>query len=245
MPIGVGAGMAISGLSSLMGGLFGKKSANTANSSFSNTTKQSSTGSSSSKVKRDLLAEQEGMLGPLFQAAYGKMTNPGQYLDPIRSGLRESVNTKYGNADELLRKRLMRSGGAQSGKMGTATRQMEMARFGELGGVESDMAKMILEQQEQGLSLGERLLGMNFGQSVDGTTSQDSTSTQSGTGQQQYPTAGGAAGALGGGLDALTTILALNKILQGGGNPGTGSDYLSLPSRPLSNNLIDILNPNR
>lgn len=137
------------------------------------------------------------------------MTNPGAGLAPIRSGLREQVNARYAGADEGIREKLL-AGGSKTGKYGRAVRQAEYSRLGELGGVDGQIARLVLEQQDRGTSLAERLLGMNFGQEASGSTS--SSSTMSGT---SVAPGSAAAGGLAGGLTMLTTLMALQQQLMG------------------------------
>jgi hypothetical protein len=153
------------------------------------------------------------------------MTQPGAGLEPIRGAMRGRVNARYSTMPDTLATKTLAHGGARSGKFGTAMRQSEMGRLGELGDVESEIARMMLEQQERGAGLGERLLAQPFG----ATTSTSGTGSMTGTNIGPGSAVGGA---VGGGLETLTTLMTLNKMLQGqGGGGGGGGDW----SEVLSN----------
>jgi len=143
------------------------------------------------------------------------LTTPEAGLGPVRAGLREGVNTRYAGAADTLATKMLSHGGARSGKFGTAMRRTEMARLGELGGVDSTIAQMMLQQQERGSNLGQQLLSIPFETSV-GTSG---TSTSKGI---AVSPGSAAAGGIVGGLQGLTTYLMLQQMLGGGGDGGRG-----------------------
>ena len=141
------------------------------------------------------------------------MTQPGAGLEPIRTAMRGGVNARYSAMPDTLATKMLAHGGARSGKFGTAMRQGEMARLGELGDVDSEIARMMLEQQECGAGLGERVLGLNLGQTTEttGTSSDASKTIFPGSGA-----AGGIVGGLQGMNQALIQYMMLSQMLGGG-----------------------------
>ena len=166
------------------------------------------------KTARTLLPQQQAQLEPLFGVASKMLSQPGAMLDPIKAGMRTSVNKQFGDVEGALAAKLGRAGG-QSGKLGRSVRQAELGRLGQLGDVDTRMAEMLLSERDKGVSLSERLLGMNFGQEV----STDMTQTTKGSGTGTTP-GNMAAGGLSGGLDFISTLLGMNRMLQGGGGGG-------------------------
>lgn len=184
-------------------------------SSYSNTQNNSNSGYS----QRILTDEQQQALGGLSQFGQSLMTNPGQGLAPIREGLRAGVNQNYAGADQALKTKLGR-GDSRSGLMGLGQRQLETSRAQQLSGVDNQMAQMVLQQQDKGASLLERLLSQIFGQSYSGSSTQSGSGSSQGT--QGYTMPGGLASGVGGGLDTLMTLMTMQKMLQGN-NSGAGS----------------------
>jgi hypothetical protein len=145
------------------------------------------------------------------------MTEPAAGLAPIRTAMRGNVNARYSALPDTLATKMLAHGGARSGKFGTAMRQSEMARLGELGDVESTIAQMILDQQQEGASLAERLLSQNFGQTTETTGRTDETSRTILPGSAA---AGGIVGGLQGMNTALIQYMMLNRLLGGSRSPG-------------------------
>jgi hypothetical protein len=150
------------------------------------------------------------------------LTDPGAGLAPIRTGIRAGVNREFSGLDKVLRNKFLSSGGGRSGKFGRATREGEVARLGKLSDVEGIMAQMLLEQQERGASLSERLLSQNFGS--DFSTTSDSTQFGSSTGTNVAP--GSALGSgLATGADTAMTLWLMNKLLKGDGGGGPTPEW--------------------
>jgi hypothetical protein len=167
-----------------------------------------------------LLPEQQGLAGLLAGRANDMITNPGAGLAPIRAGLRDSVNSNFAGADRAIASKMLTSGGNRSGKAGRAAREMEMARAGALGGADQQIYRMILDQQDRGTGIAERLLSQNFGQTTTGSTSSTGNSTMNGTNTQP---GSALAGGISGGLSTLMALLGMDKMLQpGGGQGGNG-----------------------
>lgn len=144
------------------------------------------------------------------------MNDPGAGLEPLRAAARTGVNSTYSGAEDTIAGKLLTHGG-RSGKFGKAVMGTELARLGELGGVDMDFSRLMLEQQDRGSSLAERLLGIAF-ENEGGTTS---TGSQSGTSTLPGSVAGGAlAGATGvlAQMEQMALMLGLNSSLQGNGS---------------------------
>lgn len=207
MPIGAipaWLGAVMAGGSVASGILGNRKSARTTESA-------SKTASSSvNRSRRVLRPEQEGLVGPVSGYANRLLTDPAAGLEPIRAGMRNTVNSSFSGVDAGLRDKMLASGGSASGKYGKAVLGADLARRGALAGVDTDVAQMILQQQNQGASLAERLLSVPFEQEVSGSN----TGTMAGTGTLPGSML---AGGMNSGLDAITTLFMLDKMLKGGG----------------------------
>lgn len=198
-PAMVGAGAASSALS-------GTEAARTYRNSGTENT------SGTGRTRRLLRKQQEDMLDPLATRATQLMTNPAATLEPIRQARRGAVNESFSGVEDGLAEKLLAFGGGKSGKFGTALRQAEMARLGGLAGVDADMTQLILDQQREGSSLAERLLGMTF--ESETSDSRTGSSASSGVAPGSSLASGIAGGASG--ISSLMTLLQLDKLLKGG-----------------------------
>ena len=184
-------------------------------------TNQSTTNSTYGKsgtTQRILTDEQGEGLGILSSVAKDRIQNPGARLAPIREAMRSGVNQNFAGADAALKAKLGRGDG-RSGVMGKGQREMETSRAQALTGVDSQIAQMVLQEQDAGVGMMERLLSQIFGS----TTSESGQNTGTTTGQYTQPmqqTNPWGAG-VGGGLDTLMTLMTLNKMMQGNANGGT------------------------
>ncbi len=177
-------------------------------SSYDNT----STTSGTSTTTRNLTPQQEALQGPLSALALDKIANPAARLEPLRQVSRAQVNNNFSGADEAIRAKLGRSG-AKSGKLGTAVRQTELSRLGAISDVDTNFSNQILNEQESGIGLAERLLSQNYGQTV----TSNGTTTGSGTGTNTAAPIGGlgvAGNAINAGLDTATTLMMINQMLK-------------------------------
>lgn len=137
-------------------------------------------------------------------------------VSPLRTQARNRVNQTFSGVDSALRDKFLSSGGGASGKFGRAATQTELARRGALVNSDADFDRMILELQDRGAGLSERLLGMNFGEEFSGSSSNATANSSSSSGFGVAP--GSALGsALGGGLDAVSTLYLIDRMLKGGG----------------------------
>jgi hypothetical protein len=203
MPIGAAAliPMLMGGLGAAGGALSSKQKQQQDQTSKSTSTENTN---STGTTTKNLLPEQQQALAKLMPYIGQLLGGNNAGLDPLKEFTRSKVNSNYGQFEDALRTKLGRGGG-RSGKMGTATRAMELSRLGQLSGVDADFAKMMLDEQNKGANLGMGLLGMNFGQTAtqQGTgtrTTEGSSSTTGTTSQNPWGAAlgGGVGGALGG-----------------------------------------------
>ena len=196
---GVGA------LGSALGGwLGGRKKART--SSFDRTSATSGT----TTRTRTLRPEQEESMGWLRDIMEKLLTDPSAGLEPLKIGARGAVNRRYAGAPQSLADRML-GHGQKSGKFGTAMRQIELSRLGELSDLEPEFARMILEQQEKGVGIAQRLLSEDFG----GTVTTSGTDRSYGTGVAPGSATGGAFSTGGAAMGQIATLMMLNQMLQG------------------------------
>lgn len=198
------------GASAIGGLLSGRKKART--SKFERTDITSGTATRT----RTLRPEQEKSIGWLTDIGRRLLTDPSAGLEPLKIGARAAVNRRYAGAPQALADRMLRHG-QKSGKFGTAMRHTELARLGELSDLEPEFARMILEQQEKGVGIAQRLLSEDFG----GTVTTSGTDRSYGTGVAPGSAAGSAVGSGAAGLGSIATLMTLTKLLQGeqGGGP--------------------------
>ena len=201
MPAAVAVPLLMGGLGAAGGALSSKQKQTQEQQSKSTSTENSSSTGTTTKT---LLPEQQQALAQLMPYIGQLLGGNNAGLDPLKQFTRSQVNSNYGQFEDALRTKLGRSGG-KSGKLGTATRAMELSRLGQLSGVDADFAKMFLDEQSKGANLGMGLLGMNFGQTAtqQGTATRNTEGTNSSTGtSSQNPwgaaLGGGVGGALGG-----------------------------------------------
>lgn len=221
MPLFAQAGL-IAG-SAISGALQNRRSARTSESE--STSSSSSSGSNTSRRRRILTAGQTGLNDTLTSEALRRITDPASVAEPLRAATREKVNQNFAGVPDLLRQKYGATGYG-SGKMGTAQRQAEMSRLGALSGVDSDFNQMILQLQESGIGLGERLLSQNFEEEDYSSYTNSQSGRSSGT---QVGAGSVAGGAFGNATGTLSALLALNKVLgagKGGGDLGLLTNLL-------------------
>jgi hypothetical protein len=197
MPWAAIAGLTAAG--ALGGALSNRKSARTSTQEWS----QSGTESGSSTATRVLTPEQQAAMRMVSQQNMQSAANPFAAVDPMRMYARSHVNANYAGAEDAIAARYGTSG-AKSGKAGTAGRMVEMARIGQLSGVDRDAAEMALGERNRALQELMQLLGMAFEtqQNFSGTRSASGTGTSVGPGDPWGGMLAGGAGALLGGLGA-------------------------------------------
>ena len=176
-----------------------------------------STNYSTTTRTRTLRPEQEAGMSLLDRRMHVLLNDPEAGLAPLRAGRRNQVNQRYAGMPQMLADRML-SHGQKSGKFGRATREMEMARFGEMADVDNWFAQLILEQKDKGVGIAERLLGQDFG----GTVSTRGSSRSWGTGVAPGSATGSA---VSGGTEALTTLMMIDKMMQGPGGSTGGQGF--------------------
>jgi hypothetical protein len=169
-----------------------------------NNTKGARTGenSATSTTNRTLSPELQPVQDELIQNLIARFQDPTKGTGDIRLAGRDSINRSFKGAEQgIADKFLSFQGGGKSGKFGNAAAQIEGARAGSLGAFEGDIAKLILERDDQNLNIAQRLLALGGG----------SETTQSGT----FTNPGSAVGAgFSGGAETATALYALNKLLK-------------------------------
>lgn len=181
MPTAAILGLTAAG--SLAGGLLNRPKTTTQNSSMTRTTPT-------------YLAPLEG---GLLQQLTQRMSDPTAGTESIRLAGRNAINQNYAGADQALRDKLLATGDGTSGKYGTAQRNLESSRASSLSGFEGDIASLILGQQNNTLSLAERLLQQGQGTNTTGSSTDPGNI---------------AGGAVQGGLGVLSSLLTLNQFLK-------------------------------
>lgn len=104
--------------------------------------------------------------------------NPSAGLAPMKTQAIQNVNQTYAPMADNLMESLASRGFGRSGQAGVGMRQIALGRAGALTGLEPQFAQMALQRQMGGISLAEALLGLNRGQSMTGSSTSDSTTTQ-------------------------------------------------------------------
>ena len=160
-----------------------------------------------------LSPELQGLQDKLLGYSGDLMDNPSAGLQPLKTAATDNINRGYGTVIPQLMRRMSTLGYGSSGKTGNLMFQTDIARQGDLSNLESQFAQMILNQQNQGANLGMNLL--NSGRGISSTSTLTGPNTMAANG---FMSAGN-------GLENLSTLLILSKILgqSGGGSvPQTG-----------------------
>jgi hypothetical protein len=200
----------MAGLSALTGGLGNTQAARTSTSQSTNT---SSGGSGTSQT---LLPEQQSALGALGPLITNMISNPSSITEPIRQANVNAANGAYKGAPQAIANQFGTGAGA-SGVSGQAQVQSDLARRGAIQGADQAANLQTAQVQESGAGLAQQLLNHSFGS----TSAFDSGGATSGS-----QTAAGSpiAGALGGGLSGLASMMALMGMLNGGGGSGSSAN---------------------
>lgn len=200
------AGPAISGISSLIGGIFGRPRASTSTSSSTSTQNNEPIYNPKGFAVGKNLAK---TLIPLIQ-------NPT--VDPaLRTAGRNQINDTYDASSKRLDSILAARGYGTGGKANLNTLQMEGERAKSFGNLESDLYKTAIDRQMQALGLGagySRPVGFNT------TTTTEGTNTQPGMPIGQA--VGGAIGNVGSDLGGYFQLL---NLLKKGGSSAPSSSF--------------------
>lgn len=138
-----------------------------------------------------------------------QLQNPSQAIDQMHNTAIGDVNQNYSGIEARMKRSLTGTGFGKSGKMAAGTQALEIARSGELGGLESKFAGMQLDQNNKMLSLANQFGFAGGGQTTTGTGG------------------GGLGGAVGAGSETASMLFALNHLLSGGGTPYDGSSLIN------------------
>jgi hypothetical protein len=184
---------------------------------FTNTTNTTSNNTSTKTTPAALQPLQDATAGSLQST----IANPTAAVAPLEASARTSVNNDYAGVDQMLRDRFLgSSAGGGSGKFGLQDSMAQLQRLRDLSGLHSQFAQMALSQQNNALSLSQRLIAGQSGSSSTGS----GTSSQNGIGY------------------GIGSLLGLTRLLSpgggssgspggGGGSPDTGG--YSDPSSPF------------
>ena len=164
---------------------------------------RTSTSTSTSTSTPTFSPEFSPLIGQLTGGVLDQMRNPAAGMEPIRLATRDRVNRTYGAAPEAIAAKTM-TGGGRSGKFGRGIAMSEAGRLGSLADVEAKFAELVLQRQASGQDLATRLLALGRGQTTEGTGTQTNPGDMLG-------------GAVGGGLETASYLMALNQMLKGGG----------------------------
>lgn len=142
-------------------------------------TNSSTTNSGTASTSRNLRPEQLDALDAI-QARMRALYNPGASLEPIRAAARTGVNQRYAGLPQAVANKTLQGG--RSGQFGAGVLQGELGRLGDLGRVDTDIAKLGLDQQSRGDELSMGLLGQNFGSTINSSGTSNTTGTGTATG---------------------------------------------------------------
>jgi hypothetical protein len=177
------------GVGSLIAGALGGKSKTTNTTSTSTPT---------------YTAQQTSLQNTLGASIQDKLNNPAN-LDPLKTNAIEGVNRSYAGLQDRLQSSLAARGFGSSGKVVTGAKNLEIARAGDIGGLESKFAGLQLDQENHMFDLASRFAFANPGSTTNGTQT----------------TPGNMLGAgIGSGVESISSLFFLNKLLKGGGGGG-------------------------
>lgn len=205
------AGPAISGISSLLGGIFGRPRA------------QTQTSSSTSSTQNDPLYGPKGFkLGKMLAKALMPLVSAPTVDPALRTAGRNQINDTYDASSKRLSSILAARGFGTGGKANLNTAEMEGDRAKSFGNLESDLYKTAIDRQMQAMGLAagvSRPIGFN-------TTTQ--TESQGTTPGMPFGQAlGGAIGNVGSDIGGYMQFMNLLKKNGVAGNPsyGGGGSY--------------------
>ena len=167
--------------------------------------------------------DQQGIMGDTGSYIRNMLTNPAAAIAPARTAGINGVNNNFVGAGQKIRGKFMQGGGNASGKAGRANRETEMGRLGAINDTNLAFDQKGLDLQQLAAQLGLNFSNINMGQdaTTNATANSSSTSNTKGTTTSTAP-GGVLGGALNGGLSTLATLMALNKMMGGGGGKGNG-----------------------
>jgi hypothetical protein len=143
----------------------------------------------------DQSAVQHGV-GDLLQT---RLANPTGYVDTIKNTAKGDVNSNFAGIEERMKRKLVGKGFGKSGKLNQNEQQLDIARMGEMTGLDAKFAGLQMEQDNRLVDESTR-----FGFAGGGT-------------QTTGTSGGGVGAAIGGGAETATMLYALNHFMGGGG----------------------------
>jgi hypothetical protein len=149
---------------------------------------------------------QQTMDGLLAYGSNAMQNGGGSAVTTMKNNSIDQVNRNYMGVPARLSSQFASRGYGNSGSFGSSLYNTEYQRQGDLSGLQSQFAKMGLDQQNFGAGLNEQLLNFGKGSTTAGTT--PDTSAQNG-----FLSAGN-------GLSNLSTLMMLSNVLKGGGGGG-------------------------
>lgn len=142
---------------------------------------------------------QTAVQGRVASTIEERLANPRANLDPLKAAAIGGVNRTYAGLQDRLASTFAGRGFGRSGKLVTNAKQLEIARAGDIGGIESKFAGMQLDYENQVVDQ-----AMRFGFAAPGAT-------------QQIP-GNMIGGAISSGAETFTTLYALDRLLKGRSN---------------------------
>jgi hypothetical protein len=140
-------------------------------------------GTSSGTTTRVLTPEQLAAQTQLTQIIHALATNPDQFLAPAKNKARNDVNDNYAGLADSLRQQFMATpGGGATGKYGAAALPADLSRRKALSDVDTSFDVARSSAPLTAAQLSQQLLGMNFGQTSTGATTNTGGSTGVATG---------------------------------------------------------------
>ena len=155
---------------------------------------------STSSTTPTYTGDQQGIQHQVSDLLSSRIQNPTDYIDKLHNGAIGGVNQNYAGVQTRMNRNLTGRGFGKSGKLALNNQALEIARAGELGGLESKFAGLQMNYDQSLMDMGSRFGFANPGQT--------GTSTQPGN---------VAGAAIGGGAETATTLYMLNSLLGGGG----------------------------
>ena len=194
MPIGLGAALALGGISA--GGSIVSSLLNKRKTKGQQTTEQT------------FSPEQEALRGDLGNLLRSRLANPALDIDeqPIRNRLRSQTNRTFNTLAQTLEAANVRRGFGRGGATGSQQRQLEIARGEKFGEIEAQ-----LQEYLQNLKLQQRDKAIE--QAFMFLQPRGSTTTQSGT------VSGGIGQGIAEGASDLSFLVALSRLMGGSKAP--------------------------
>lgn len=129
-----------------------------------------------------------------------RLADPSAGVGAIKSAAVDNVNRRYMGANDKIAEQLAARGYSSSGKVPITATQVETSRLGDLSNLEGQFGQMILNREDNTLSLADRLLQSAYGRTTTGTDPGNSLG----------------AGLISGGnaLENLTSLMMLDRMLK-------------------------------